>query len=291
MRYWLLLSWLMLLSGLAMPVHANAAAPICTDSNCVEEQQLHLSAALGFGQRSNPLFGGETLPLIIVPDLYYYGKYLFFDNGKLGSSWQLTPELTLSLAAQLNSEKGYFQKWFAGNAFQFRSTNAGISTPILNDERFGPQQVSVREVNKRPTAVDGGIQLDWFRQSWQLQAAWWHDISNNYNGQNASISASHHWQNPLGNWLLSGKLYWKSARLIDTYYGIDNNEPFYLPRHQGKASWQPELRLSWQYPLSERTAVLAFVRYLHLDDAMTDSPLVQDNNVTTWFLGISYRLL
>ena len=286
MRYWLFLCYC-----LTLPLQAEDTAPACGNTaNCVAEQQLHLSLALGYGQRSNPLHGGEMLPLVVLPDLYYYSEYWFFDNGKLGTSWQLSPSWSLSLVGQLNAEKGYFQKWFSGNAFQLRSSHANFSTPTLQDERFGPAQASVREISKRPTAFDAGLQLDWFGDNWQVQTQLWQDISNKYQGQHASIAAGRSFDTVSGNWQLNAKLHWKSAKLIDTYYGIDNNEPFYLPRYNGKASWQPELRLSWQYPLSQRTALLAFVRYLHLDDAMTDSPLLQDNNVTTWFFGISYRL-
>ena len=286
MRYWLIL-----LCSLTLPLQAEEATTECgAGAHCVTEQQLYLSWALGYGQRSNPLYGGEPLPLVILPDIYYYGKHWFFDNGILGSSWQLNPSMTLSLVGQFNQEKGYFQKWFAGNAFQLRSTNAGISSPIFQDESFSPQQASVREARKRPTAFDAGLQFDWFLTHWQLQAILWQDISKTYHGQHASISAVRYWQTLTGRWQLSGKLHWKSDNLIDTYYGIDNSEAFYLPRYNGKASWQPEIRLGWQYPLSQRVALLAFLRYLHLDKAMTDSPLVQDNNVTTWFFGISYRL-
>ncbi|WP_445768616.1 MipA/OmpV family protein [Rheinheimera sp.] len=286
MRYWLFLCYC-----LTLPLQAEDTATACGNTtDCVAEQQLHLSLALGYGQRSNPLHGGEKLPLVLLPDLYYYSEYWFFDNGKLGTSWQLSPNWSLSLVGQLNAEKGYFQKWFSGNAFQLQSSHASFSTPTLQDERFGPAQASVREISKRPTAFDAGLQLDWFGDNWQLQTQLWQDISNKYQGQHASIGANRSFETVSGNWQLNARLYWKSAKLIDTYYGIDNNEPFYLPRYNGKASWQPELRLSWQYPLSQRTALLAFVRYLHLDDAMTDSPLLQDNNVTTWFFGISYRL-
>lgn len=286
MRYWFLL-----LLSLALPVQADDVPSDCdAGTHCVTEQQLYLSLALGYGQRSNPLYGGEALPLVILPEVYYYAEHWFFDNGVLGSSWQLNPQFTLSLVGQFNQEKGYFQKWFAGNAFQFRSTNASISSPILQDDRYGPQQASVREARKRPTAFDLGVQLDWFNNNWQVQGLVWQDVSNSYNGQHASISATRFWQTVSGKWQLSSRLHWKSNKLIDTYYGIDNNEAFYLPRYNGKASWQPEIRLGWQYPLSTRVALLAFLRYLHLDDAMTDSPLVQDNNVTTWFFGISYRL-
>ena len=272
-------------------VTAADEASACADAElCANEQQLYLNLALGLGQRSNPLYGGEKLPLILLPDIYYYSDNWFFDNGKLGTSWELDQAWTLSLVGQLNAEKGYFQKWFGGSAFQFNSGFNPSFSSMLSTERVGPQQASIHEISKRPTAFDIGLQLNWFAKNWQMQAITWQDASNTYQGQHASIRLTRSWESSLGNWQLATGLLWKSAKLIDTYYGIDNNEPFYLPRYNGKPSWQPELRLNWQKPLTERVALLAFFRYLHLDDAMTDSPLVRSNNVTTWFFGVSYRL-
>ena len=264
--------------------------PCAQDENCVTEQKLYLNLALGYGQRSNPLYDGDELPLILMPDVYYYGDHWFFDNGKLGSNWSLSEQWQLSVVGQFNQEKGYFQKWFGGNAFQFRQSFANSGVIGDDEEKVGPVLASVRETRKRPTAFDLGLQLDWFGEQWHVQSIVWQDASNTYQGQHATIGAGRSWHTLTGTWQFGARLHWKSAKLIDTYYGIDNNEPFYLNRYQGGPSWQPELRLSWQYPLSERVAVLALLRYLHLDDAMTDSPLVRTDHVKTWFFGISYRL-
>ncbi|HSG51346.1 MAG TPA: MipA/OmpV family protein [Rheinheimera sp.] len=290
MRYWLLL-----LCFISIAAPADEAYPCPDSGQCVHEQQLYLNLALGLGQRSNPLYGGEKLPLIVLPDVYYYSDNWFFDNGKLGTSWDLNQDWTVSLVGQLNAEKGYFQKWFGGNAFQFNSGfnqgfNQGFNTSIISTDRIGPQPTTIHEISKRPTAFDLGLQLNWFATDWHMQALLWQDASNTYKGQHASMRVTKNWETDLGNWQFATGLLWKSAKLIDTYYGIDNNEPFYLPRYNGRPSWQPELRLNWQKPLTERVALLAFFRYLHLDDAMTDSPLVRSNNVTTWFIGVSYRL-
>lgn len=262
--------------------------PPCTEANCVDEQQFYLSLALGYGERSNPLYQGESLPLVVLPDVYYYGKYWFFDNGKLGTNWSLSEQWQLSLVGQLNPEKGYFQKWFSGNLMQFSYSNTN-SPSISQVEKSGAAYASVREVSHRPTAFDAGLQLDWFGDNWQWQTQIWQDISHSYHGQHASTGLMRYWQNPAGYWQLGARLYWKSRKLIDTYYGIDNNEPFYIERYNGRASWQPEVRLNWQKPLTEQVTLLAFLRYLSLDDAMTDSPLVQSDHITTWFFGVSYR--
>lgn len=257
----------------------------------MEEQRLYLSWALGYGERSNPLYGGEELQLYVLPEIYYYGKHWFFDNGKLGSSWALSSQWQLSLITQFNQEKGHFRKWFSGNILQpdpgFTSAIMGPSMVADNNRNAVPVYIS--DVRKRPTALDAGLQLDWFEGPWQAHATVWQDISNTYKGQHISAGLSHSWQNQSGKWQLAGNLYWKSAKLIDTYYGIDDNEASSLTRYSAGSSWQPEIRLNWSKPLTERVALLAFLRYLHLDDAMTDSPLVRADHVTTWFFGVSYR--
>ncbi|MBZ9613508.1 MipA/OmpV family protein [Rheinheimera maricola] len=265
---------------------ASNTEPCTEGPQCVAQQQLHLSMALGYGQRSNPLHGGKELSLVVLPEIYYYSEHWFFDNGILGSSMALSDNVQLSVLGQLNQEKGYFKKWFSGNVLQFNTATVG---PALETAFVSRADITLQQVNKRPTAFDLGVQLDWFSDTWQAQAALWQDISNSYNGQHASISLNRGWQKFSSSWQLSLRLYWKSAKLIDTYYGIDDNEALFLPRYNGKPSWQPELRLNWQKPLSERVSLLAFVRYLHLDDAMTQSPLVRSDKVTTWFLGVSYR--
>jgi len=273
---------------LSWPKVASAAEPCDKATQCVEQQRLYLSWALGYGQRSNPLYGGKTLQLVAIPDIYYYGEHWFFDNGILGSSIALSENVQLSVMGQFNQEKGYFQKWFSGNVLQFTDANALVG-PSIESQFNRSRAVTIQQVSKRPTAFDLGMQLDWFNDDWRLQAAVWQDISNSYNGQHASVNVSRAWQGFASQWQLGVKLHWKSAKLIDTYYGIDNNETVFLPRYNGKPSWQPELRLNWQKPISERVSLLAFVRYLHLDDAMTLSPLVRSDKVTTWFLGVSYR--
>lgn len=270
----------------SLPVSADES---CHAANCVEEQQLSVSLALGYGQRSNPLLDGEELPLVLLPDIYYYSRYWFFDNGKIGTSWSLSDTFHLSLIGQLNPEKGYFQKWFSSNFTVLRSSEAMTQGQGESPYRAGMEKVSIYDVRKRPTAFDAGLQLDWYLNDWQLQALLWTDVSKTYHGQHASAAALYNITTDFANWQLSARLYWKSAKLIDAYYGIDAEELFYLERYQGRDSWQPEVRLNWSKALTERTGLLAFVRHQWLDDAMTDSPLVRKNHITTWFLGISYR--
>lgn len=279
-------TWLVLLCFFA----SSAALACATDEKvCVESEKLQLSVALGAGQRSNPLYDGDSFPMLILPDFSYYADSWFIDNGTLGYSLQQNDQFAASIVMRLNSEKGYFQRWFAGNVISMNTSGLVLPPEVDTGTEKSMAAVSIEHVKKRPTAVDAGVQFNWFGEQWQGRLNLWQDISSKYEGQNASLSLSRFWPLAGGQFDLSTTLYWKSAKLIDTYYGVDEDELYYLQRYQGRASWQPELRLGWQKALDTRWSLLTFYRYLHLDDAMTDSPLVQDDSVQTWFVGVSYR--
>ncbi|CAM3677245.1 MipA/OmpV family protein [Rheinheimera salexigens] len=282
MRYFALL-----LLFCTISISANEVTD-CDSDDCVDKSQLMLSLTLGYGQRSNPLYGGAELPLILLPDVYYYTEHWFFDNGKLGASWSLNPEWQLSFIGQLNAEKGYFQKWFGSNFTPFTYSNSSLpeSTAV---EKAAAKTASIQQVSKRPTAFDAGLQLDWFKQSWHGQAIIWQDISHSYNGQHASVSLAKQWQHTTGWWQFTGRLLWKSAKLMDTYYGINHDEVFNIQHYHAKASLQPEISLQWRQPLTNRATLVGFFRYLYLDDAMTNSPLTRSDHITTWFFGVNYR--
>ena len=207
----------------------------------------------------------------------------------MGYSLAQNDQFAVSLVMRLNSEKGYFQRWFAGNVITMNTSGSFLPPEVEIGTEKSMSAVSVEHVKKRPTAVDAGLQFNWFGEQWQSRLNLWQDVNSKYEGQNASLSWSRFWPLAGGQFDLSTSLYWKSAKLIDTYYGVGEDELYYLERYQGRASWQPELRLGWQKALTSRWSVLTFYRYLHLDDAMTDSPLVEDDSVQTWFVGMSYR--
>lgn len=281
-----LVVWLFLICSFG----SGAALACATDEEgCIESNKFQLSLALGAGQRSNPLYDGDSFPMLILPDFSYYADSWFIDNGTLGYSLDHNEQFAISLVMRLNSEKGYFQRWFAGNVITMNTSGAFLPPEVETGTEKALRAVSIEQVKKRPTAVDAGVQFNWFGEQWQSRLNLWQDINSKYEGQNASLSLSRFWPMAGGQFDLSATLFWKSAKLIDTYYGVGDDELYYLERYGGRDSWQPELRLGWQKALTPRWSVLTFYRYLHLDSAMTDSPLVQDNSVQTWFVGMSYR--
>lgn len=279
----------LLLIFLLLPfaVFADCDQHSTANPSCVDTEKLQVRLGFGAGHRSNPLAGGRNLPYWLIPDISYYGKNWFFDNGSLGYSVELAPSWQLSLQSRLNEEKGYFQRAHASNVFQrFMFNSAEVTGPA--PRAMTKQSVAIDQVESRPTAIDAGLQLDWFGPELQVRLNWWHDISNTYQGQHASFTAQRGWSYGDGYWQLHATLHWKSANLMQTYYGVTDGEHelFY---YQPSDSWQPELKLSYSYPLSTTWSALMFYRYRWLDDAMTQSPLVVEQAVHGWFIGLSYQ--
>jgi len=280
-----------------------AACPDDADSTatapCETTNQFHFSLAMGAGFRSNPLYGGHNMPLWLMPDLAYYGQHWFFDNGTLGYSWALSPELTLSLVSRLNEEQGYFRRASFSNVFSSqRIADDGLAGPVQKNEMTeSVAAVDIGQVSKRPWAIDGGLQLDWQKAQWQVRANWWHDISNEYQGSHAKVSVAYHLSHMTGDWGISSALAWKSAQLLDTYYGLavdDGGNP-----NVAVAGFQPEVGVHWSYALDKNWALLSLFRYRWLNIDLQDeqnpeidtqqSPLLAEAFVRSWFIGVSYR--
>ena len=97
---------------------------------CTETNRWQFALAIGAGHRSNPLLGGRNFPLFLMPDLNYYGKNWFFDNGTVGYSWILSDDMQLSFVSRLNEEKGYFRRHHLSNLFtQQVSGSASLMGP------------------------------------------------------------------------------------------------------------------------------------------------------------------
>ncbi len=161
----------LLLLFLLLPQLALADCRETADTNpsCIDTDKLYLRLGMGLGHRSNPVAGGRNLPYWLMPDLSYYSKHWFFDNSTLGYSFELTPAWQLSMVTRLNEEKGYFQRAHASNLLnRFMVSNAEIVGPTLRNQQL--QQLSIKDVKNRPTALDAGLQLDWFSTATATQS-------------------------------------------------------------------------------------------------------------------------
>ena len=90
--------------------------------------------------------------------------------------------------------------------------------------------------------------------------------------------------------MLAGGFAWQSEELLDYYYGVDAGEiPDSTTVHQVDAGISLFAKFSWQKKLSDKWTWINSLHYRKLDSDLLLSPLVEDDEVVTIFIGGSYH--
>lgn len=269
--------------------------------HCVAIGKWNFSVSLGAGAVTNPLHGGNNIPLVVIPTISYYGENIFFENNTLGYSFFENEHLIISAIGKLNYEKSYFSRWHPENILvDSSSSNTSISTPDSGDQNINiPNEtirdpaVNVNEVSDRDWAIDAGIQLNWFiNKATDAKLNILHDVNNVYNGFNGQLAFTRRMTiAALPSTLISFSLgaNWNSENLVDYYYGISKKrDPKANESYQGKQSINPYLRFALKHQLSENWRVRVQFKRVFLASGTTNSPLVKDDHVNTFFAGVTY---
>lgn len=248
-----------------------------SENNDIELATWHVAVGVGFGTATNPLHGGDDIPLLVLPDLAYYDEHLFFDNGVLGYTFIQESHFVLSAITELNPENRFFVFWHPANLF--------LNTYMSSDLRL-ENSVSIEALEKKRWALDAGLEYQYFANDFVMRIDWLHDITGVYNSDRASIELETEFL--LGQWLINPLIgvQYRSQQLNQYYYGIDpllELGQFYAPSH----SLSPYAKIQLTWPLSPDKAV--FVR-ASFDDysQVSDSPLFKDDHALSLFLGLKY---
>jgi len=275
----------------------------CVEANeqCAPVDEWEFSLAIGAGLLTNPLHGGSDIPLIIIPEISYYGEKIFFENNALGYTFYEAPTFSLSAISLLNRENSFFNRWHPHNVFvplnasgisESQSDSApGFGGPI--DKDIPPPEIEVDDVSNRKWALDAGLQVNWFlSEKNHLVMRLLHDVNNIYNGFNGKIEFTHRFAGfgtPNTQWKLTTGVNWLSQQQVDYYYGIgenDTQDPNYF--YQGGAALNPYIKIHSNYKLNKNWRITFTARSELLAKAISDSPLVEDEVIKTIFLGVVY---
>ena len=266
-------------------------------SKDIEVGQWQLGLALGLGMKSNPLRGGDDIPLLALPDISYYGERWFLDNFTLGYSLYQSDRLVLSLISGANGEKAYFSFWHPAN---FTSLNGsefaatGDQLPgISNEADAGPIRelpaVTIDDVSKRHFAWDGGVMANIYLPWGEVMIRALADISKVYQGSHGRIEWSRGFRSGDWDWRSSLGVDWQSRALVDYYYGVPDNSDFAGGGYRGRSGWSPYASLMVSHPINENWQGLVTVKYQRLAAGMADSPLVTTNSSYSFFIGAAYQ--
>ncbi|MDJ0748604.1 MAG: MipA/OmpV family protein [Woeseiaceae bacterium] len=241
------------------------------------ESPWRLGAALGYGERSNPLLQSDDVPLVLDLDIAYFGEHFFFDNGDLGITFVDNAAVTASMMARWNSDRVFFGR---------------TDTKFVNFDISGaPLSESVQlTVPDRDYAIEVGVELLSDGRWGFLQLSAFHDISGTHDG--FEIDASYGFGFRSGNWYIEPEvgLAYKSEALNDYYWGVQPGEANEaLPEYEVGDGINPRLRLRAAYYFSRDWSFALSAEYERLSDDASESPIVDRDSVIGYFAGIAYR--
>lgn len=270
---------------------AGSAPPVVLP----EERRWRLGAAVGFGERSNPLIQSDDIPVVIDLDIAYFGDRWFFDNGDLGLEVIDNPWLTTNLVARVNSDRTFFGKTRT-RYVNFQVLAGGDTVPISypppplgSAEQPEPSPQPLKPP-KRDYAIEAGFETllggDWGQST--LRA--FHDVSGTHGGW--EVSADYSYRFTRGRFSLTPVVgvSWKSADLSDYYWGVHADEASAtLQAYEARAGlgWEAGVRASWF--LSKRMRLAVSANFERLQHSVAQSPLVERDYVFGYFAGVGWQ--
>ena len=271
---------------------ANAAESECgaPSDECVTVGTWSLSVALGAGVRTNPVAGGQDIPLVVVPHFSYYGKRFFIDNLDPGVTLFDGESNTLSLVASPGYDRVFFYRSDLQNVFAFSPTSFSGGSGSTSFYARPPASLQAqapaafREVPRPARKVTYLAGPEWTFKQGKLsgQLDYLHEITGRTHGDEIRGALGL----PLGS-VMGGSINaragftWKSAATVNYYYGYPG---LYKP------GWalNPFVKLGYSRDLSSKWRFDAFVHLERLGNAISDSPVVDRHYVTTAFIGATY---
>ena len=260
----------------ALTPHVVSAQSACTSPSpdCVVVGEWDLSVSVGIGERSNPIARGKDIPLVLLPQLSYYGKRFFLDNLELGFTLHESAAHTLNLVATPGYDRVFFIRDDPQNYFV---VGAGSS--------LGTPSPEVQEAFVRSRSTTYFVGPEWLfnvgNVTGQLSALY--EATGRHKGQEMRGAIAIPVLQATSSLVASVGFTWKSAETVDYYYGVDQ---FY----RGQSAFSPFVKLGFTRTLNERWSINAFIHHERLDDAISDSPIVVRDSVTTAFAGVVFKV-
>jgi outer membrane protein len=264
---------------IAYVLTATAAASVARASSvgdcdaasqdCAVVGKWNVSLALGAGVRSNPLVHGQDLPLVVVPQISYYGKRFYIDNLDLGFTAVEGETNTLSLIASPGYDRIFFYRSDLQNIFVNVGGASGTNPP--------PAPVPFPS-RSRPITYLAGPEWTFNYHGIVGQFDLLREITGHNHGEEVRTAVEFPLMRSTGALSATVGLTWQSAAIVNYYYGAPG---FY----ETGSALRPFLKLGYTRPLGRGWRLEGIAQYEHLANAIADSPIVAHNYVVTSFFG------
>lgn len=301
---------LLILCSLMMTTANQANAETCEGEECIATHQLEIAVGLGLGVRTNPLYNSDNIPLIVIPDVAWYGENWYLDNTEVGYQWHWTDRFAFETFVALNTVYADFNRGNISNFVVDGIIDSSLSSaeedampgvaPELPDgshalhdppiESGRISHLSPDDIADRDGAGDIGVRFHWYQENAEWTFAALHDVTSVHHG--SQFKVQYKYKMEVADWRLISRLSltWKSANLHDYYYGIDSDDIRQTHLHYNAgAGVYGGLAVSAYKKITENWSWLLHMSYQSLPDAMADSPLVDKKYTITSFAGVTYR--
>lgn len=150
-----------LLAMLSVISPALSAQEDCLD--CVEIGSWRVNVGMGVGMRSNPLHAGDDTPLILLPEVSYYGERFFLENLEMGFTLFENERHQLNVLATPGYDQMYFNRWDPFNFSDAGGFTAGsvpaapLAASAYQVNISGPTTPVEGLPSSGPAIVSGGV--------------------------------------------------------------------------------------------------------------------------------------
>jgi MipA family protein len=301
---------------------STASAEPCGSgqSTCVAVGEWEFSLGIGLGMRTNPVHGGDHIPLVLIPQVSYYGRRFFIDNLEVGYTLLERPRFQLNTLITPGGDGLYFFRrgWrnlvLDGGLDGSRNTFSAPEPPpsqeylgpmpvaddvdgrlVDRDESTtaGPNPLLAQEperTHRRRVAGMAGLEASaaFGPVDWQLQLLT--DVTGVHRGEELRVALGGDKHFGPHRIAIAGGFSWKSAELLEYYYGVRADEATeHMPAYDPGSGVSPFVRLSWSRAMNRNWRWQGSVQYDYLSSAVRHSPLIEDNQVVQVFFGGVYH--
>lgn len=260
------------LAILASIVRPTLAAETSCQGDCVAIGEWKLSLSVGAGMRSNPVLGQEDVPFLVVPKFSYYGKRFFLDSYDAG--YTLLDRAHHQFNAILITpgfEQAFFSDW--------ELTNRDIG-----------DAGSTHSLHKRRTAALSGFEYTYIHPLFDWQTQLLQDVTGVHSGQKIRSALTLPWVKNKHAWEFSAGATWQSHKLVNYYYGVRDNEVNNTNlAYDAPATTSAYIKAEWETRFNKHWGMRAVTSYKWLGSGVTNSPIVIDDSVFTFYAAGVYH--
>jgi MipA family protein len=262
---------------------AETSSCTAPSPDCAVVGQWEISAAFGFGQRSNPVEGRSDIPLVVIPHISWYGKRFFLENLEVGYTVYDGEANTFNLIASPGYDRVFFYKndfqniFIAGTGIPGNATFTSAGAVVPAEGREFP-------VKSRHTTYLAGPEWSFTYGNVTGQVNALREVTGENDGYEVRAAiAAPLIASPINSLVASAGFTWKSQEIVRYYYGIDG-------LYQPGSAMNPFVKLRYSRPLTERWTINAFAHYERLGGGISRSPIVTEDHVTTVFAGVVFKV-